>query len=774
MISRFENTSNPRVRKKRVGNDIQLLWTLFLSHKRLFAASVSICLFCAVLFIYFSHPSYSVTGKLMLLERNRNASSASASLSALQSQLPMGLGSSLLSRSSTVENEKVVLSTKLLARDAVRELDLQTEYYRYKWFRSRLIYEDRPLTVKASPQMLQMMDDNLPMITYQINLTIEKSSDGYYVEGKFRKNKKKKKIEGQTFRTLPATIKTPIGILTLREEKLETEEQKKLYGKDYTLKVTIVPPMLKAKSFVKKTEIASASKKATRTLVINMKDENIMRGIDYINSLVAHYNQRQNDDKHEEVAKNDSFVSERLAKIDAELGLKDADWENYKTQFQVTEPKVDAEEVMLKKGSYESQIVNLGIQRQLLDYLGEYVNTPANLYELIPANVGVYSGDAVPMISHHNSMVTERKLLLQGSSEKSPQVKQLTQLIADLHPSIQTALERDKRSLDMKYKTMEREYNKYMARVSSVPRQERALTEVGRQRSVKQGVYMMLLQKREENAMELQNMTDMAKLIDQTQFNKKVRPRTKVILLVALFLGFVIPYLIIFFRIMKKKTIGATSELSGLTEIPVIGTVPSGCGLEDEALLKLRSSLLHQMTEGQKVLLVASHEQSAGKTFIAVRLADSLSQTGRKVVICDLNLRNPSVAKAKNLPQGKGLSDLLLQNPLSREDVLSAVTSTSDADILSAGTTKAVHPANLLAHSQLNQVLAILKETYDIVILDTPAVGEYSDILIDGLADMTCFVCCANQTKKSALQNLQQLTEEKRLPIPYIVLNCPV
>ena len=104
---------------------------------------------------------------------------------------------------------------------------------------------------------------------------------------------------------------------------------------------------------------------------------------------MAHYNDRSNQERQEEAAKNEEFINGRIAMIDQELGLTDADWEKVKKQYQVTDPRVDVEEVMGKKSAYESQIVNFGVQQQLLDYLSEYVNDPANRYELIPVNVGV-------------------------------------------------------------------------------------------------------------------------------------------------------------------------------------------------------------------------------------------------------------------------------------------------------------------------------------------------------------------------------------------------
>ena len=122
-------------------------------------------------------------------------------------------------------------------------------------------------------------------------------------------------------------------------------------------------------------------------LNVSLTDENLLRGIDYVNHLVEAYNQHANDEKNEEARKTDEFVNARLAKIDAELGSSDAAWENSKKNFQITTPEVDAQEALEKKSVYETQLVAIGTELQLHDYLSDYVNDPANLYEIIPSGI---------------------------------------------------------------------------------------------------------------------------------------------------------------------------------------------------------------------------------------------------------------------------------------------------------------------------------------------------------------------------------------------------
>ena len=617
------------------------------------------------------------------------------------------------------------------------------------------------------------MGENLPSKIYSIKLTIDKSDAGYTVEGKLRKGKKKVDIDEQTFAKLPAVVHTEIGDLTLTENILPDEEDRKPFLKDYRLKVTISPPSVVAKSFSKRLAVALASKKATSVIHISLQDESILRGIDFVNSLVAHYNNRSNQERQEEAAKNEEFINGRIAKIDQELGLTDADWEKVKKQYQVTDPKVDAEEVIGKKSSYETQIVNFGVQQQLLDYLSEYVDDPANRYELIPVNVGVYSGDAVSMITRHNQLVNDRKMLLKSVTEQSNQVKLTTQLIDELHPVIQTAFKRDRESLLLRKRVAEREYNRYMSRVENAPEQERSMTEVSRQRNIKQSVFVALLQKREQVAMELANTVDKGRLIDETQWIKKTKPKTLIAILLSPLLGLILPYVFFFARRNLKQVIESEMDLKTVTKLPIVGTVPaSGQGDCDDAFRTIRTNLLHQLREGQKTVLVTSADEGDGKTFCAVRLAKAFAQMGEKTVVCDLNFRHPSLAEEFGVKE-TGLADLLKGSFKDNEKIQAVIsnTSTQNLDLLPAGQAVNVHPADLIAYRDLLKVLACLRESYDIVILDSPAIGKYGDVLIDGLADATSFICRSGKTSKAAIEEVEKLNTENRLASSCIILN---
>ena len=705
--------------------DFKQLWQLFKSNWKWFPVSIIACVLIAFVYLWFTPSTVTVTGKMEIIDKSKKNSGMSAGLAMLNS-LPMGLGSSIGGAAGigSIDSEKEIILSNTMVRNVVKDLGLHTEYRLSKWGKKTLLYQNNPVEVTLDEAHLAWLDNELPLYFHQIKLTITKDNSGYTVEPTLVDGKEETDLPSQTFATLPATLKTEYGTLTFKENKLPAK-QAKAYEGDYTLKVTITPPTTTANALIGRTTFEPPSKKVTNMANISLTTENLLQGIDFVNHLVDAYNQRANDEKNEEARKTDEFVNERLAKVDAELGSSDAAWEDSKKKFQVTEPSVDAQEVMKAKGEYETKLVDFGTQIQLQDYLNEYINDPANLYELIPVNVGVYGGDALPMVSRHNALVNQRREMLKSLSEQSPMVQKITESIQELHPNIQTAMKRDRQSLLIKRQTVEREYNRYNGRVTSTPQQERVLTEIGRQREIKQAVYLLMLQKREETAMELANVTDKGKLIDPPAADPgSNKPQKKIVLLVALFLGALLPMGVLYLLQMFKQKIDTRDELEAATKLPILAEIPQS--ESDESIRNLRTNLLLNLKEGQKAILVASANDGDGKSFIAQHLTDSLTAIGKKATLIKADLRNNS--------------------QLSNQ-----------------------HAADILAGEAFAKQLAEAKAANDFVILDSPAMSQYADAYqLAAFADATLYVVKAGKTQKPAIE---ALNTDKNLPNPMLVLN---
>ena len=366
--------------------DFRQLGQLCLSNWYWILGSMVACVLIAGIYLWFATSTVTVTGKMEIIDKSKKGSGMSAGLAMLNS-LPMGLGSSLGGAvAGSIDAEKEIILSNSMVTNVVKDLGLYTEYRLSKWGRKTLLYQNNPVEVSLDEAHVAWLDTELPLYFHQIKLTISKDAEGYTVEPTLVEGKEETDLPEQTFATLPATIKTEAGTLTIKENKLPARLAKPYEG-SYTLKVTITPPTQVANAFIGRTTFEAVSKKVTNMANISLADENLMRGIDYVNALVDAYNQRANDEKNEEARKTDEFVNARLAMVDAELGTSDAAWENSKKNFQITTPEVDAQEALTKKSEYETRLVAIGTELQLHDYLSEYVNNPANLYEIIPAGI---------------------------------------------------------------------------------------------------------------------------------------------------------------------------------------------------------------------------------------------------------------------------------------------------------------------------------------------------------------------------------------------------
>ena len=712
--------------------DFKQLWTSFRLNWYWIIISMIVFFLGAYVYLWFTPPTISVSGKMEIIDKSKKGSGMSAGLAMLNS-LPMGLGSSLGgSGAGSIDFEKEILMSNTLVSNVVKDLNLFTEYSLRRWGRKTLLYQDNPVTVTLDPAHVQWLDNELPLSYHKIELTISKASNGYEVETTLFEGKAETNLPTQTFAQLPGSMKTEYGTLTLTQNKL-TPKQAKAYEGSYTLKVTITPPTSAANGFIGRMKAEPASKKVMNIVQISVQDENMMRGLDFISHLVDEYNQRANDEKNEEARKTDEFVNERLAKVDAELTSSDAAWENSKKNFQITTPEVDAQDALVKKNTYEAQLVAIGTELQLHDYLSEYVNDPANLYEIIPTGFssgvsaeggsGASAGTA-SLLAEHNTLVNQRKELLKSVSEMSPQFQRVTQSIQELQPIIQTALKRARQSILMRQNTLMREYGKYSGRIGIAPQMERVLTEIGRERNIKQGVYLVMLQKREETAMQLANTTNKGKLIDPPAADGgSVKPQKKTILLVALFLGALLPMGILYLLQMFKQKIDTLNELEAATRFPIIREIPLQDN--DDAIRNLRTNLLLNLKEGQKAVLIASNADGDGKSYIAQHLTDSLNAIGKKTFLIDGDLRKSN---------------------------------------------RGGHPADILASESFAKEVAKAKTDYDYVIFDSPAMGQYADAYqLATFADATLFVVKSGVTDKSVIE---ALNGDAKLPNIMLALNA--
>ncbi len=331
----------------------------------------------------------------------------------------------------------------------------------------------------------------------------------------------------------------------------------------------------------------------------------------------------------------------------------------------------------------------------------------------------------------------------------------------------------------------------YANQIGSSPEQERVLTQIGRQQEVKSGLYLMLLQKREENSISLAATADKGKIIDAPSFVGKVSPKTPIILLIALVLGLAIPAGILFLIEFFKYKIEGHEDVVKLTSVPVISDIPVASdvskgradivvhqnvnNLMEEIFRGLRTNIQFMMKPGQKVMMFTSSTSGEGKTFVASNVAISLALLGKKVIVVGLDIRKPRLAELFEIDNHhNGITNLMVHEHNTWEDIQKQILPSGvngNLDLLMAGPVPP-NPGELITRPSLDDIIAQLKEHYDYVVLDTAPVGLVNDSLQLGrVADICIYVCRADYTQKAMFGMINGLNNEKKLPNMCLVLN---
>ncbi len=751
------------------------LWTIIVLNWQWFLLSLLICMLSGWLYLRYTMPTYQMSARVLIKSDN----SKSSNVSQVQSET-QEFG--FLSNSTGIENEVEVLRSRVLLREVVKDLKLYVEYRLVGQIIKPLIYQTQPLNVELDPIHLDSLDKTLLLGSRSIVMELSKAGDYYIVNGQLLPDNK---TFAKKFKSLPASFKTHYGVLTFTVNGASQMKE------DETYEILLSPPMQVATRYLNALSVDPVSKQ-TSVARLTVKDENYQRGMDFLRHLALCYNRQANADKNEIALRTEEFINDRMAKINAELGSTEGALEEFKRRNAVTDLNVDASQSVQMSSEYSSRLSQANSQIQMLDYLREFVNNPANKNQIIPSNVGLTDGASTQLIANYNQAVQDRNRMLKAVSEQAPQVQTITATINELQSSIQTALLQARKSADIARQGIQSEYAKYQGRVSAAPIQERVLTQIGRQQDVKSGLYLMLLQKREENSIALAATADKGKLLDEPLFEGKVSPKAAVILFLSLVAGIFIPAIVLLLINLFRYKIGGHDDVERLTSLNIVADVPvvsesvkEAAGIVvkadrnhqiDEIFRSMRTNIQFMMKEDEKVILFTSSVPGEGKTFNAANLAVSFALLGKKVVLCGLDIRKPALGRLFGVSEKKeGITTLLSRDKVASYDELQEVIVPSGVndhlDLLLAGPIPP-NPTELLARGSFDRVMAFLREHYDYIILDTAPVGIVSDTLqISRVADLTVYVCRADYTPKSNFALLNGLADEKKVPNPCIILN---
>ncbi|MCZ2845179.1 MAG: polysaccharide biosynthesis tyrosine autokinase [Candidatus Bathyarchaeota archaeon] len=756
-MSAHKKISGGRVEKFRFKEEVGK----YLKYWPWFSVSIILFLSLGYLHLRYTTPLYSAKATIII----KGESSGGGVASSIYEELGMnGMGAS------NYDTEIGILKSRRLMEQVVKSLNLQVRYFQEGKIRTMEMYEAIPFTI----QILSLDDEQLKKLG---GVTIEISENN---EGFLLKNSK-------TGEARQISSGTPVDLqfadLVIKKKSEPTYES--------FSNTTIV-------NFSNVEKIASAyssnlniiqEAQSSGLIHLEMKDPLKQKASDILDQLILEYNRDAIEDKNLIAGNTANFINERLSIINGELDSVETGKESFKEDNRLTDIQAQSQLYIQNANEYNKRRQEVGTQLELSKAMLEYISSNSKL-DLLPTNLGISESGVNQQINEYNNLVLERNRILGGSSEKNPVVIRLNNKIDQIKNNITRSLKTLHSNLQIGLEDLERQSSSIGSQIYAVPSKERRYRGIERQQNIKETLYLFLLQKREENSLSLAVTEPKAKIVDRAHAQDwPVSPNSRNIYLGTFILGLFIPFSIIYIKdnldnkIRRKKDLdyfeGNCTLVGGIPKVRkkadrLIGNHDRSILAESFRILitTLQYLLINKKDKSEGViLLITSSITGEGKTFVAVNLALTLANTGKRVLLFGADLRNPSLQPYKSNNNDLGISDYLINDELCLKDLIGPSNIHPDLEIITSGHIPP-NPYELLRQDKFGDIFPVLKLQYDYIVIDSaPSIPVADTFLITKYSDLVLYVLRSGYTDKEVLEFILKSQEEGKFEGINFVLN---
>lgn len=724
-----------------------------------FAISAFVCLSLAFIYATVKKPVYLVKSNILIAQDDSNIMSG------------MGGFGQLFGTSGYVDDEVFVVSSHTVLRDVVKDLKLNKScVVKEGLLKNSEYFKKYPVDIVTDTDIADTLS-----VSLKFNLKVDEAGVAS-VEVKDSQKDVVADLENQKF---PIVVETKYGVFTIKKtaDYKEGESLKaKLYFSGYDDA---------AESLKEDLDIYIASKKSN-VIQIEMETTDVDKAKLILNDIVKYYNVRGVEQRSEQSRLTLDFLDSRIQLIAQDLTDSEADVEGYKKNQGIVDVATEATYQTTKKGKFEGELVQAEIDLNIMQMAKEFLADSKNKYELIPTTV---SDETVKAgITNYNELVLSRMNLVRTAKEGNIALSKMNDRIDALRANINTSLDRAIAQQNKVISDMRLQLGVTDSRLGNIPTQERQYRDIKRKQTIKEQLYLFLMQRREDTALMIANTTPKGVIVDKAfSLSEPITMKKRIILLLAFVFSLILPPVILVIKKVLRNKFDTKDELKKLTVIPVIGEIckdntgdnivvkQGSVSTVAELFRAVRSNLQQFFLSGEddKVVLMTSTVSGEGKSFVSVNLAQTLAITNNdlKVLLVGMDIRKPRIAEYLSIPSLKGLTDYVARTGMNLDDVIQKNPNGLAFDVITSGPIPP-NPAELLLSQRVDDMFAELRKRYDYIVVDTAPVGLVSDTLtLSRIGDATIYVCRANYTTKTDIQYANSIYEEGRLKKMSILLN---
>lgn len=754
----MRDISSPNDKKKDKKIDIVELLRFYSTKWKYILVSVIVFMILGGIYAYTKSPIYEVQANVLITD-NDTKSDFLRSFSMAD----------MFGGKSSVDDEIAIMYSHSLFYDIVKKFQLNKTYIvKENLLKKKRKYDNTPVNIALPPMFADTVSE--PVI-FKLKATKQGKVSAVLKKDRFST------IAEVKDKTFPVSFNTPYGDFVFTKNE-------KFYDNDEPLNITIIVSNYNSATEQLQEDIkCSIPNKKARVITISLNSTNVAFAEKVVNALVEGYNARGIEENRIKNQITADFIETRLGSIAEELNAAEREVEAYKVDNNFVDLVADAQYIFTKKGTIDEALVTAETEYEILEMTRELMNDPNHKYDLIPTPYGAEA--AVDAIAEYNKLILERmKLVNNAKTNNNAALRTISGQLDAMRENINATLDRSLASARVKLHDLREQMNESDSRLGKMPKQEREYLNIKRQQVVKENLYIFLLTQREETNLRIANAIPKGMIIDRAfPLSNQVNLSKKQIYFLFFILGLVAVPLWIYLRDLFRNKFTSKNELSLLTPLPVVGEivkdksnnrlVVTDDGISAESFRKFRAKLQFLLSnENDQIIQVTSMNPGVGKTHVATNLAASIAESGKKVLLIDMDIKNPNVDRYLNVDNEVGLSQYIINKSLTLRDLIKGVPGVPNMWVITAGIVPP-NPGELIASTRVKDMLNELRKSFDFIVIDTSPMSHMSELVgLSKLSNATLVVCRANHTTIDEIKHINEYVTDYGMHRVSLVLNC--